>query len=68
MNILRLLLLLAAVWLVWRVVRQIRAQLARQDPAPPTDVYEPMARCAGCGTYLPVKSLNSGGLCGRCSE
>ncbi|MEQ1439631.1 PP0621 family protein [Fontimonas sp. SYSU GA230001] len=66
MNLLRLLILVAAVWLVWRIVRQVRQQLPRQSP--PADLYEPMARCAKCGTHLPAKSLNSAGLCGRCSE
>lgn len=68
MNIFRVLIVLAAAWLIWRIVRQVRAQLSRRDPAPPPDAYEPMARCAKCGTYLPLKSLNSAGLCGRCSE
>ncbi|MFP5306634.1 MAG: PP0621 family protein [Gammaproteobacteria bacterium] len=67
MNVLRLLLLLAAAWLIWRIVRQVRAQLARQSP-PPADAYEPMSQCAKCGTHLPARSLNSAGVCGRCGE
>lgn len=68
MNLLRLLLLAAAIWLVWRIVRQVRGQLQRRPPPPEVDSYEPMAPCARCGTYLPAKSLNKAGLCGRCSE
>lgn len=67
MNILRLLIIVAAAWLVWRIVKQVRSQLPRQNP-PPGDLYEPMARCAKCGTHLPAKALNSAGLCGRCGE
>lgn len=67
MNILRLLLLVAAAWLVWRIVRQVRAQLQQRRP-PPTDAFEPMARCAQCGTFLPANALSASGKCGRCSE
>lgn len=68
MNLLRLLLLAAAIWLVWRIVRQMRGQLERKTPPAGPDSYEPMARCAKCGTYLPARALNAQGLCGRCSE
>ncbi len=68
MNILRLLLLIAAVWLVWRIVRQVRGQLQQQRKPPPVEEFEAMARCAKCGTYLPSKSLTAAGLCGHCSE
>ncbi len=71
MTIVRILLFAAAVWLVWRIFRQVRAQL--DQPAQPRDElrdehYEPMARCAKCGTHMPAKVLNSKGTCGRCSE
>lgn len=70
MTLLRFLLLAAAAWLVWRIFRQVQAQLDR--PSPPRDeapdTYEPMARCAKCGTHMPAKVLNSKGTCGRCSE
>ncbi|MES0873015.1 hypothetical protein [Sinimarinibacterium thermocellulolyticum] len=66
MNILRILLLVAAAWLVWRIVRQIRAQLRQQPPV--SNEFEPMARCAACGTHLPARSLDATGRCGRCSE
>ncbi len=70
MTFLRILLLVAAAWLVWRIFRQVRAQLQQQPP--PGDVrdelYEPMAQCAKCGTHMPEKTLNSKGTCGRCSE
>ncbi|MDP9142548.1 MAG: hypothetical protein M3O62_17390 [Pseudomonadota bacterium] len=71
MTIVRILLFAAAVWLVWRIFRQVRAQL--DQPAQPRDElrdehYEPMARCAKCGTHMPAKVLNSKGTCGRCGE
>ncbi|SFF38444.1 hypothetical protein SAMN04488120_103108 [Fontimonas thermophila] len=68
MNLLRLLLLAAAIWLIWRIVRQVRTQLRHKPPPPAADHYEPMARCNKCGTFLPARSLNTQGLCGRCSE
>ncbi|HEY1075675.1 MAG TPA: PP0621 family protein [Fontimonas sp.] len=71
MTFLRILLLVAAAWLVWRIFRQVRAQL-QAPTAPQNDVrddhFEPMARCAQCGTHMPAKVLNSKGTCGRCSE
>lgn len=67
MNILRLLIIMAAAWLVWRIVKQVRGQLPPRNP-PTGDLYEPMARCTKCGIHLPAKALNSAGLCGRCSE
>ena len=64
MNILRLLLLVAAAWLIWRIVRRGRAQLEQRRK--PADEFEPMARCAQCGTFLPARSLDAAGKCGRC--
>lgn len=64
MNILRLLLLVAAVWLVWRIVRQVRGQLQQRQG--PTDEFEPMARCAQCSTFLPARALDAEGKCARC--
>jgi len=68
MNLLRLLLIAAAGWLVWRLIHQVRAQLSQRPPEPPAEDYQQMARCNRCGTFLPAQSLNSRGLCGRCSE
>ncbi|QHS09963.1 hypothetical protein [Sinimarinibacterium sp. NLF-5-8] len=71
MNILRLLMLIAAGWLVWRIVRQVRSQWrppigGAQNPG--QQDYQVMARCHQCGTHLPAQALSSDGLCGRCRE
>jgi hypothetical protein len=63
----RLLLIAAAVWVVWRLLRGVRVHVERVQPPPP-ERFEPMARCAKCGTHLPASSLSKSGTCGRCSE
>lgn len=73
MNLFRLLLLGAALYIVWRlltVARRAATQQRPPAPRPPSSSahYEPMARCARCNTYLPASSLSRAGLCGRCSE
>lgn len=71
MNLVRLLLLLAAIWVVWRLLRgnSILPTLGRRPEAPkPPENFEPMSRCEHCGTYLPSKALSSSGRCGRCNE
>ncbi|NKF21390.1 PP0621 family protein [Solimonas marina] len=68
MSLFRLLLLGAAVWLVWRWLfpqpRRPRTA-ATSRPAPPPD-YERMLRCAQCGTHMPATSLSPDGRCDRC--
>ncbi|WP_043113185.1 hypothetical protein [Solimonas flava] len=72
MNLFRLLLLGAALYIVWRLLTVARRATTQQRPpaprAPSSAHYEPMARCARCSTYLPASSLSRAGLCGRCSE
>jgi hypothetical protein len=63
----RLLLLAAAAWIVWRLLRGVRVHVERVQPPPP-ERYEAMAPCAKCGTHLPASALSKSGLCGRCSE
>ena len=65
--IVRLLLLVALGWIAWRLYQQFQRGQALRQP-PPQDQFEPMQRCAKCGTYLPAKALSSDGRCGRCSE
>ncbi|WP_043114215.1 hypothetical protein [Solimonas soli] len=65
MNLFRLLLLAAAAYVFWRLLK-----ISSRAPLPPAQDephYEAMARCAGCGTYLPARSLSRSGRCGRCS-
>jgi hypothetical protein len=71
MNLFRLLLLLALVWIVWRLLAP-RLRAASRRPVQPDiarpENYEPMSQCAKCGTYLPAKALSREGRCGRCGE
>lgn len=62
----RLLLIAAAVYIVWRLLRGVRINVERVQP--PQQRYEPMARCAKCGTHLPAAALSRSGLCGHCAE
>ncbi|HWU69461.1 MAG TPA: hypothetical protein VN046_11310, partial [Stenotrophobium sp.] len=67
----RFLLIGFAIWLVWRLLRSVHIQVGPvAPPRPPSspDHYEPMARCARCGTHLPASALSKSGLCGRCNE
>jgi hypothetical protein len=67
--IVRLLLLAALVWLLVRLWRQWRSDLAASVRKPPPEPgYELMSPCRGCGTYLPTKTLSSGGRCGKCGS
>ena len=56
MGIIRLLILAALIWLVWRVVRQTLLGGARQN-TPPPDEHKPasqkMVRCDWCQVYTP---------------
>ena len=62
----RLILLLAAAWVLWRLLRGVRIHVVRgQQPSAPT--FEPMARCTRCGVHQPKASLSAAGLCGRCA-
>ena len=64
MNIFRLLLLLAAAYLIWRLWRHFSTTPA----TPPQTDYLPTTRCSKCGAHVAAETLSSGGLCGRCLE
>lgn len=70
MNLFRLLLLIAAAWLVWRLLRGLRVHVSRIEPpkAASPETFEPMARCSRCGVHQPAQSLSSAGLCGKCAS
>jgi hypothetical protein len=64
--IFRLLLLALAGFVVWRLLKTMGVL---PPPAPRgQEQFEPMARCARCGTFLPAKTLSSDGRCGACRE
>lgn len=68
MNLFRLLLVGAAIYLVWRMLNPPRRRdSAHQRAANTAPDYERMARCAQCGTHLPLTTLSPSGRCGRCS-
>lgn len=70
MNVLRLLLLAIVAYAVWRLLGLSRRAVP-PSAAPRSDretSYEPMARCAQCGTHLPASALSRSGRCGRCSD
>lgn len=66
MNLFKLILLAAAAWIVWRLLRGLRVQVSRIEPAQPPE-FEKMARCAQCGVHLPGNALSPAGLCGKCA-
>ncbi len=71
MNLFRFLLLAAAIYLIVRLIRASRASIGRKSPPQvprPEQTYEPMGRCARCGTHLPQSALSRAQLCGRCSD
>lgn len=65
--LIRVLLLVAVGWLLYR--SYVRWQLQnRQGKVPPPERFEPMSRCAGCGTYLPSNTLSPNQRCGACEQ
>lgn len=68
MNIFRLLVLIGLGWLVYRLLQNWRVEISPRRPPAPPESFEPMARCSGCGLYLPSKSLSPGGRCGACEK
>jgi hypothetical protein len=67
MSLFRLLLLSAAIYLVWRMLNPLRRREPRPGAGSAPPGYERMRRCSQCGTHLPVTALSPGGRCGRCS-
>jgi len=63
-RLVQLLLLIALAVIVWRLVRRALAP----PPAPSGEAprFEPMARCARCGTHVPRAELDAAGVCARC--
>jgi len=68
MNLFRLLLLIAAIWILWRLLRGLRIHISRiEPPRMPSETFEPMAKCARCGVHQPASALSANGLCGKCA-
>lgn len=64
MTLFRLLLLLGAAYLIWRLWQRFFVS----PSAPPEDPYLPTARCAKCGAHVAADTRSARGLCGRCTE
>ena len=67
MGLLRLLLLLAVGWFIWRAV--LRGAIATRPSPPRTDPpedYLPLTKCAICGAHIPRPSNNAAPICERC--
>jgi hypothetical protein len=70
-NLLRLLLIGAAIWFGLRLYRQWKlnqAQNSSVDRQRTPEAFEPMVRCRSCGVHLPASAVSSTGLCGKCNS
>lgn len=65
-RILQILLLLALIWIAWRMVRAALAPRSGADRRE-TPRFEPVGRCAKCGTHVPSEQLDASGHCSRCA-
>src|SRR5581483_7646249 len=67
MGLIRLFLLLAVGWFIWRFL--LRAALgARPSPPPPPgkEDYLPLTKCAICGAHIPRPQSNAAPIGERC--
>jgi hypothetical protein len=64
--LIRVFFLAAVVWLLYRAY--IRWQTGNRSDTPPQDALQTVARCEGCGVYLPVQTLSPQGRCGACEQ
>lgn len=65
--LIRVLLLVGIGWLLYRSYIRWQTQ-NRQRNVPPPERFEPMSRCASCGTYLPSNTLSQNQRCGACEQ
>lgn len=65
MSIFRLLLIAAALYLLWRLGRVLLKKLNSKNESEPQ--YLPTVACARCATHVPPDTLSPSGLCGKCS-
>ncbi|MCX7061319.1 MAG: hypothetical protein NTZ11_10560 [Gammaproteobacteria bacterium] len=64
--LIRVLFLAAVGWLLYRAY--IRWQVGDRRGSRPPEPLQTVARCEGCGTYLPVQTLSPQGRCGACEQ
>lgn len=69
MNLLRLLIIVAIVWLIIHLYRSSRQRsLMRHDPPPTQPVERNMVRCGHCGIHLPREEALADEESYYCSE
>ena len=69
MGLFRLLVLIGLGWLVYRFLQKWRIEISPREPLRPSERFEPMARCSGCGLHLPAQSLSPDShRCGACEK
>jgi hypothetical protein len=70
MNLFRLFILGILVFFVWRVLRSWSSEggpaAGPQRRTP--EQFEMMARCLGCGVFVPRETLNDDGRCRNCQK
>ncbi|MDZ7655866.1 MAG: PP0621 family protein [Sulfurimicrobium sp.] len=49
----KILLLLAGVWLIYSLLKKYSRSLEKDEAAPPAQIEEDMVRCVQCGVHLP---------------
>jgi len=70
MNLFRLVILGILAFFVWRVLRSWSSEGgsgAKARPRTP-EQFEMMARCLGCGVFVPRDTLNDQGRCRGCQK
>jgi len=69
MNLFRLFILGLLAWFVYKVLRSWSSEGGPAKPRPRgPDQYEMMARCLGCGVFVPRDTLNDRGRCRTCQK
>ena len=69
MNLFRLFILGLLAWFVYKVLRSWSSDGGPAKPRRPSpEQFEMMARCLGCGVFVPRDSLNDSGRCRSCQK
>ncbi|MDE0855316.1 MAG: hypothetical protein OSA97_12935 [Nevskia sp.] len=70
MNLFRFVILGLLAWFVFRVVRSLGSDDSPNRPRrrQTLEDFEMMARCTGCGVFVPRDSLNDSGRCRNCQK
>ena len=66
--LLRLALVVAAVWFGLKLWRKWKAQAELQAPPPGPERFELTVRCQRCGVHLPASAVSATGMCGKCKD